>query len=765
MNHKSLKIDLIDVKRERAKRSLSYFAKEAWHVIEPGTQYIHGWHVDAISEHLEACTNREIRNLLINMPPRHMKSIMISVFWPVWSWIHKPESRWLFSSYAESLSVRDSVKCRRLIQSPWFQSMFGHIFSLTGDQNEKRRFENDKTGYRLATSVDGSATGEGGDYIVCFSPETRVSTNIGEIEIGKIVEDKIKCLVVSYDHVTNQKELQTISNFEKYTGRLMVRVSFSNGRSFTCTEDHPVYVSKLGYVPAKDLRRSDEVLDVDYLSYLSGRVQNKAIQVNEIKKSAYMQHCLQVKTYARSESSKVQFEKNKMRSVLFSNIKKSIASTSKQFLFEALCIFVSSKGYLWRKKRELLSRHGERQIQGRVLRGKIPRTKERWEKMLSMFKDRWANIGASHRRKPAQQRPVELNYYLSEMPQKGPFERRVFVESVERADTISYVYNLKIEKNHNYFAEGILVHNCDDPHNVQEAESQTMRENTLEWWDYAMSSRGNDPKTFVKVIVMQRVHEGDLSGHVLAQGGYEHLCLPAEYEGSKKITSIGWSDPRKETGELLWPERFGKEELTELKMRLGSRQAAGQLQQRPAAAEGDIIKREWIKRYSVRPEKFDEMILSIDATFTGKATSDFVAIQCWGRIGSNKYFVDQIHRQMGITETIHSLVLMSNRHPTAALKLIENKANGPAIEDLLQNKVSGIVLVEPEGDKVARLNAVSPQFEAGNVFIPEGQVGDDFIEELVTFPNVVHDDRTDACSQALLRLNKAGSVGTIRIIR
>lgn len=147
--------------------TLRNFVREAWHVLEPSTPYVDGWHIGAICEHLEACTRGQIRNLIINIPPRHMKSLAVSVFWPMWVWTVKPESRWLFSSYAASLSVRDSVKCRRLIESPWYQKHFGSVFQLTSDQNQKTRFENNRTGYRLATSVGGTGTGEGGHFIVC----------------------------------------------------------------------------------------------------------------------------------------------------------------------------------------------------------------------------------------------------------------------------------------------------------------------------------------------------------------------------------------------------------------------------------------------------------------------------------------------------------------------------------------------------------------------------------------------------------------------
>jgi len=106
------------VDREFATRSFREFVRQAWRIIEPHTPFVPGWHIDAIVDHLEAVTHGRIRNLLSNVPPRHMKSLLVSVLWPAWEWIQHPERRWLYSSYAASLSIRDSVKCRMLIESP-----------------------------------------------------------------------------------------------------------------------------------------------------------------------------------------------------------------------------------------------------------------------------------------------------------------------------------------------------------------------------------------------------------------------------------------------------------------------------------------------------------------------------------------------------------------------------------------------------------------------------------------------------------------------
>src|SRR5580704_2591354 len=371
----------LKLEREYATRSLREFVRQAWQVVEPFTPFVPGWHIDAITDHLEAVTRGDIRNLLINVPPRHMKSLLVSVFWPAWEWILHPERRWLHSSYASSLSIRDSVKCRRLIESPWYRARWGYAFSLTGDQNAKMRFDNDRSGYRLSTSVGGSVTGEGGDRIV-----------------------------------------------------------------------------------------------------------------------------------------------------------------------------------------------------------------------------------------------------------------------------------------------------CDDPHKVDEVESDAVRKTAIDWWDVAMSTRVNDPKTSAMVIVMQRCHQRDLSGHLLEKGNFEHLRLPAEFEEPKCVTSIGWSDPREQPGELLWPERFGPKEIADLKVSLGSYAAAGQLQQRPSPAGGGIIKRWWFKFWqppganlppvivqlpdgstrsdvAIEVGTVEEQAQSWDCTFKDLETSDYVVGQVWGRVGASYVLLDQVRARMDFPAT------------------------------------------------------------------------------------------------------------------
>jgi predicted phage terminase large subunit-like protein len=453
------------------KRSLKEFTKNCWPTIEPGREFYDNWHIDAISEHLQAVVEGDIRRLIINIPPRHMKSLSVAVALPAWTWTIQPQKRFLFASYASSLSIRDSVKCRRLIDSPWYQEHFGDSFKLTGDQNQKQRFENDKTGHRIATSVDGALTGEGGDIIV-----------------------------------------------------------------------------------------------------------------------------------------------------------------------------------------------------------------------------------------------------------------------------------------------------IDDPHNVREAESAAVRESVLEWWDQAMQSRLNDPKTGAFVIIMQRVHENDLTGHILANQfeEWDHLCLPARYEighPTPTASSLGFTDPRTEEGELLWPQRIDDKTLSNLESSLGSYAAAGQLQQRPMPKGGGILKAEWWVPWEHNTLPDVEYVLqSWDTAFSTKEKTSYSARTTWGvfrRNGQiNAIVLDMWYGRVTYPE-LRRIAQESYEDYEPDAVLIEKKASG---QSLLQDlRMAGIPVLEysPDRDKEARAHASSALLEDGRIWFPSDKKwAKNLIDICAAFPAGDNDDIVDTCTQAWLRLRK-----------
>lgn len=520
--------------REDCEKDLLYFLQKGWQHIDPA-RFTPGWHLEAIAEHLQAVTDGQIKRLVINVPPRSSKSSMCSVAWPAWTWTQSqkgplsgPQVQFLSASYAYNLSLRDSVKTRRLIQSPWYQGNWGDRYKLTSDVNTKHRFENDKGGYRLATSVDGMVTGEGGDVII-----------------------------------------------------------------------------------------------------------------------------------------------------------------------------------------------------------------------------------------------------------------------------------------------------LDDPHRAgRDAESETVRVNTLMWWDEVMSTRLNDITTGAYVIVMQRLHMEDLTGHVLARqaGSWTHLMLPMEYDFSRHcVTYVGdekfFEDPRTEDGDLLCPHRFPPKQVEDLKRDLGSYGSAGQLQQAPAPRGGGLIRDEWWKHWTETKYPQCEFVLaSLDTAYTEKSENDQSCLSIWGVFRQNpdnviplslarqgpeaieNWYLSQTSRVILLYQWAERLIFPDlvrkvmesctlTPSPTVTTKyrfkidklLIENKASGISVAQQLAVQLGfsgafGIDLVDPRkaGDKVARLIAVQHLFESGVVYVPwpmqESGVEfpngykwvEDAMDEMGVFPRGKHDDFVDSASQALRWLRDSG---------
>ena len=247
--------------KEIAERSLVEFTREFWHYIDP-VPFRTNWHIEAIGEHLEAVSRGEIRRLLINIPPRHCKSSLVSVMWPAWTWVQPklspisgPHVRFMYSSYAQSLSIRDSVNCRRVIESPLYQERWHQRFKMTTDVNTKTRFENNKNGYRIATSVDGALTGEGG-IALCFPGDEIVWTEHGPKRFDAIVQNRQRLRVWSTNLATGHLELKPITEWYKNPGSPIVRVTLSDGSDFRCTPSHKVWTQR-GWVEAQGLLRTD----------------------------------------------------------------------------------------------------------------------------------------------------------------------------------------------------------------------------------------------------------------------------------------------------------------------------------------------------------------------------------------------------------------------------------------------------------------------------------------------------------------------------
>jgi predicted phage terminase large subunit-like protein len=282
---------------------------------------------------------------------------------------------------------------------------------------------------------------------------------------------------------------------------------------------------------------------------------------------------------------------------------------------------------------------------------------------------------------------------------------------------------------------------------------------TWDWWQGTMASRKTDPGEFARVIIMQRLHEQDLAGRCLDEGGWTHLNLPMRFDSTRACRTPVGGDRRTEDGELLCPQRFTAEAVAETEKDMGPQVAAAQMQQNPSPAKGLIFDRDLLSNeYDERPAGL-ELVQSWDCAFKNLASSDYVCGQVWGAFGATYYLVDEVHGRMSFTVTCKAIVDMTAKWPSAIAKLVEDKANGTAVIDTLKQDIAGIIPVEPLGGKVARANAVSPLFAAGNVRVPRVTAAPWvglWREEMASFPMAAHDDRVDATTQALAYLHDAG---------
>jgi len=304
----------------------------------------------------------------------------------------------------------------------------------------------------------------------------------------------------------------------------------------------------------------------------------------------------------------------------------------------------------------------------------------------------------------------------------------------------------------------------DDPLKPKQWDSAKALDGVITWWGGTLATRFRNPTKGVKVIIMQRLHERDLVGHVLANNAHEdwvHLRLPMRYESAFPCVTPFGSDPRTIEGELLWPERFPDETVRALELDLGPMAAAAQLQQRPAPAGGAIFRADWFQTADELPTDFDEIVLSFDCTFKGSKTSDFVVGQAWGRAGVKYFLLDQVRGQWGFTATVKAIRDLSAAWPQARVVLVEEAANGSAACDAIEQGIeiegdstiiTNLVRVKPEGGKVSRANGCTGIFEARNVFHPSPERAPWIVHhqaEMLSFPAGANDDTVDTTTQAL----------------
>ncbi len=335
---------------------------------------------------------------------------------------------------------------------------------------------------------------------------------------------------------------------------------------------------------------------------------------------------------------------------------------------------------------------------------------------------------------------------------------------------------------------------ADDPNSAQEGTSEIKRATANSWWDQVWSTRLNNPKKDVKIVVQQRIHENDITGHIINNDTADEwvkLILPMEFEEKRRARTIVlpttegqiWEDPRAKEGQLLCPDRFSEKEINNYKQDLGSYGFAGQFQQRPAPEEGGIIKKGWFQRWKdATPPDIEFVLQSWDTALTAKEMSAYSACTTWGVFYDHNYIENVILLSMWrdrveypelreMTKRLYFDYRDTGKERNPQFKgrspdmcLIEAKASGdPLIQDLAAAGVRAIPFVPNKyGDKIQRVRLITPLIEGGRVWLPARPpkydkllpYADDFIEAVSCFPNSESRDLVDTMTQALLKLKE-----------
>jgi predicted phage terminase large subunit-like protein len=307
----------------------------------------------------------------------------------------------------------------------------------------------------------------------------------------------------------------------------------------------------------------------------------------------------------------------------------------------------------------------------------------------------------------------------------------------------------------------------DDPHSVEQALSDAERARGVRFVRQTLFSRFNNRETGRMVIIMQRLHEEDVTGVLLEAGGWEHLCLQSIAEKRQVISlPISGKVIDRPEGDLLDPIRFPKDQLEVMKTKeLGAFAFAGQYQQQPAPAEGGLFPRKNWAYYDSIPS-FDRKMISVDASFKDFATSDYVSIQAWGSLGPRNFLLDKITDHLGFDSSLEAIKGMAAKWNIRDL-LIEDKANGSAIIESLRKQLRfTVIAVDPQGGKVARAYAISPEHAAGNILLPRDEWAQELVEQAAKFPNAAHDDDVDAMTQYINWVRQHGyALGLIDFLK
>ena len=822
-----------ETERRKASASLYEFVKQSWHVVEPGVPFIESWHIEEICEHLEAVSAGEIRKLLINIPPRHALDVNTDIPTPdgfkkirdlqVGDYVFSPDGKPILVKGKSKVFKGQQVYKVTTDDGAYLDVDSEHLWTVRLDRGYKKyqTFSTEQLywrqqGYFLRTKRNGEVELNFNRQCKEVRKARLPDQNEVEYPTQDLLIDPYVLGIWLGDGSRNCSSVTKNIEDQKYIRQEIERRGYN-------TSDNNAYLrfridglitklKKLGIHDRKKIPEQYLIADTkqrrDLLKGLmdtDGNVSKKGqccftqsnllliLQVQKLIRSLGIKCTLsswvpKVNGKQYSTAYRLSFfakdiacipRKNERANIYKEAFGRYISIEKLDCFADMQCISVDSDDGLFIAGNGYVVTHNSKSTIVSVMFPMWEWQVSPEEKYLcASYSGKLAIRDNLKARRLAQspwyqERWGHLFKFAGDQNEKSRFEN-------DRTG-----YRLATSVGGYATGEGGSRLLLDDPHGAQDAQSETMRETTLEWFDQVWSSRLNDPKRDCMITVMQRLHEKDISGHILTDiGGWEHICIPAEYDGKRRTTVLGSYDPREKIGELICPDRFGDKEIDDLKKLLGIYGTAGQLQQDPQPSEGGILKTKYFEMWPADKglPPFEYILQSYDCAFTEKTSGDPTACTVWAifthKGERNAMLIDAWDEHLGYPDlrtraikdwgTEYGGISKESPHSRARRPdrvLVEAKASGQSLlQDLRLAKVPAIGYNPGNADKISRAHQATPTLELGILWIPESAKNrghfvswaQKFLKQLERFPVAEHDDYVDTFTQAIIYFKNSG---------
>lgn len=726
-------------------------------------------HIKVIIDALTKLEAGEITRLIITMPPRHGKSMLTSKIFPTWFLGRHPNKNVIFTTYGQEFAEDFGRYVRNTIQRPEFLNIFPNA-TLSTDSTSIKRFALDAGGNYFAVGAGGSITGRGAD---CLVGETMVYTENGAMRLDHLHQLQYNGKVLSFNHELNKYEYRYIQASRCIPQKQVIKIQTCRGNSIYITAEHKIYIKGKGYIEAKLVKRGDEIIfqSKNYLQLLWQRIFNNKIRTNK-KNKKRIQKSLLFKILWRITSCNKKFKTmlslwkekiNKKKEILFRTMQTSYNTIFQKEIKKDLC-WMSETIYAQGTSTDILQSKmflqecraarkwdiQSNKISSNILKKIKTFDKRARSKLLCFMQETKRSLCTSYRRKCYEQFIRKFNNFMSSMPYiRTSRNRTTITDVIFDYNEQHNVYDIQVEGNNNFFANGILVHNCaiiDDPfRNRQEANSVNVRRRVIDWFKSTLFTRLSPTGSII--IIQTRWHEEDLAGYILQNEpeAWTHLNLPAISED----------------GHALWPENWPLEKLEKIKASIGSYEWAALYQQRPAPADGGMFAKTWFEIVNAVPKtnitstvRYWDRAATIQAS--GKDPDWTVGIKM-SKDRSGVYYIEDMVRLRNTSLEVQKAIMNTASRDGYNVKVVLEQDPGQAgkseVEYLIR-LLSGYN-VKPNRvsrDKVTRAMPFSAQCEAGNIKLLKAGWNETFLEELSMFPFGAHDDIVDASSGAFLQL-------------